>query len=44
LIVVLLRSWASPPAAIRSPVAFGPFLALGLWLTWLYGPIEMSEF
>jgi prepilin signal peptidase PulO-like enzyme (type II secretory pathway) len=20
-------------------IPFGPFLALGLWLTWLYGPL-----
>ena len=44
LIVSLLRSWTSPSTAIRSPIAFGPFLALGLWLTWLYGPIELSGF
>lgn len=44
LIVALLRSWASPSTGARSPIAFGPFLALGLWLTWLYGPMELSGF
>ena len=23
-------------------IAFGPFLALGIWLVWLYGPIEIN--
>lgn len=23
-------------------IAFGPFLALGIWLVWLYGPLEMN--
>jgi leader peptidase (prepilin peptidase)/N-methyltransferase len=23
-------------------IAFGPFLALGIWVTWLYGPIELN--
>ena len=22
-------------------VAFGPYLALGLWITWLYGPVNL---
>jgi len=26
----------------REPVAFGPYLALGLWMTWLYGPVSVS--
>ena len=25
--------------APQDEVSFGPFLALGLWLTWLYGPL-----
>jgi len=24
------------------PVAFGPYLALGLWITWLYGPVSVQ--
>lgn len=27
------------PVTAATPIPFGPFLALGLWLTWLYGPI-----
>ena len=26
----------------RSAVPFGPFLALGFWLTWVYGPIRIG--
>ncbi len=26
----------------REPVAFGPYLALGLWVTWLYGPVNVQ--
>ena len=26
----------------RSTLPFGPYLALGLWLTWLYGPIRFA--
>ena len=26
------------------PVAFGPYLALGLWITWLYGPVNVQWF
>jgi leader peptidase (prepilin peptidase)/N-methyltransferase len=26
----------------RSALPFGPFLALGLWLTWLYGPVHLG--
>ena len=25
----------------RAPVAFGPYLALGFWITWLYGPLSL---
>ncbi len=24
------------------PVPFGPYLALGLWITWLYGPVNLQ--
>jgi prepilin signal peptidase PulO-like enzyme (type II secretory pathway) len=26
----------------RSAVPFGGFLALGFWLTWIYGPIRLG--
>lgn len=28
----------------REPVAFGSYLALGLWITWLYGPVSVQWF
>ena len=28
----------------KEPVAFGPYLALGLWVTWLYGPVNVQWF
>ncbi len=28
--------------APREPVAFGPYLALGFWITWLYGPVNVQ--
>jgi leader peptidase (prepilin peptidase) / N-methyltransferase len=27
--------------AESSPIAFGPYLAIGLWIVWLYGPLEI---
>jgi prepilin signal peptidase PulO-like enzyme (type II secretory pathway) len=27
------------PLALDAPLAFGPYLALGFWLVWLYGPL-----
>ena len=27
---------------LTQPIPFGPYLALGFWLTWLYGPITWS--
>jgi leader peptidase (prepilin peptidase)/N-methyltransferase len=27
----------------RTRVAFGPFLALGIWIIWLYGPLEFGS-
>ena len=33
----------SDKLAGRSAIPFGPFLALGFWLTWLYGPIEFGR-
>jgi leader peptidase (prepilin peptidase)/N-methyltransferase len=29
------------PVTASTAIPFGPFLALGLWLTWLYGPIQL---
>jgi leader peptidase (prepilin peptidase)/N-methyltransferase len=41
LAVVLLLGWAKGAPSARDPVAFGPFLAVGLWITWLYGPVTL---
>jgi leader peptidase (prepilin peptidase)/N-methyltransferase len=30
------------PVEAATPIPFGPFLALGLWLTWLYGPLGIG--
>lgn len=34
LAVALIARWRA-----QKPIPFGPFLALGFWLTWLYGPL-----
>ncbi len=31
------------PVTASTPIPFGPFLAFGLWLTWLYGPWALSS-
>jgi leader peptidase (prepilin peptidase) / N-methyltransferase len=38
LLVAVARTLAGRPVAPRAPIAFGPYLALGLWLLWLLGP------
>ena len=30
---------AGRPVGFKEPLPFGPFLAAGLWLVWLYGPL-----
>jgi leader peptidase (prepilin peptidase)/N-methyltransferase len=37
---ILARAKGAPGP--REPVAFGPYLALGLWITWLYGPVNLQ--
>lgn len=39
LALVLLRALTGKGFSPRHALPFGPFLALGFWLTWLYGPI-----
>lgn len=41
-LVALLAAFGGPARA-STRVPFGPFLALGLWLTWLYGPIALAR-
>ncbi|MFQ5984831.1 MAG: prepilin peptidase [Alphaproteobacteria bacterium] len=42
LSVVLVRSVAWRPVALTDEVPFGPYLCLGTWLVWLYGPLIMA--
>ena len=42
LAFVLVQRWRGRPVGGDQPVAFGVFLALGVWLTWLYGPLGLS--
>ena len=39
LAFVLLGPRDGQPLSGQTKIAFGPFLALGIWLTWLYGPL-----
>jgi leader peptidase (prepilin peptidase)/N-methyltransferase len=39
LLAVLLMLILKKPLDGSSRIAFGPFLSLGFWLVWLYGPI-----
>lgn len=39
---VAARAMAGRPLASGDPLPFGPFLAVGGWLTWLYGPIGIG--
>ena len=34
------RAFDGRPLSLARRVPFGPYLALGLWLVWLYGPLE----
>ncbi len=37
----LRAAGCGPPA--EAPFPFGPFLALGLWMVWLYGPLAIGS-
>ena len=39
IIGLLLRGWRSGSLSGKTRVPFGPFLAFGTWLVWLYGPL-----
>lgn len=36
---IAARAWAQRPVGRNEALPFGPFVAIGGWLTWLYGPI-----
>ena len=39
LVCVLVASRRNPALTGASRLPFGPFLAFGIWLVWLYGPL-----
>src|SRR5262245_57721764 len=39
LACVLVATWRGRPLTGASRLPFGPFLAFGFWLVWLYGPL-----
>jgi leader peptidase (prepilin peptidase)/N-methyltransferase len=39
---VLGRMLGGRPIGARDRLAFGPYLCLGLWLVWLYGPLKFG--
>jgi leader peptidase (prepilin peptidase)/N-methyltransferase len=39
LLGLLIRGWRTGSLSATSRVPFGPFLAFGIWLVWLYGPL-----
>jgi leader peptidase (prepilin peptidase)/N-methyltransferase len=44
LAAACIRARTSGQGGPRQPVPFGPYLALGLWITWLYGPLNVRFF
>ena len=42
LITALARRLAGRPLEAASELPFGPHLALGIWLVWLYGPLHFG--
>jgi leader peptidase (prepilin peptidase) / N-methyltransferase len=39
IIAIGIRGWRTRSLSARTRVPFGPFLAFGTWLVWLYGPL-----
>jgi len=39
LLGLLIRAWRTGSLSATSRVPFGPFLAFGIWLVWLYGSL-----
>jgi leader peptidase (prepilin peptidase)/N-methyltransferase len=42
LALLLVRRWRGGAIRLDQAVAFGPGLCLGLWLVWLYGPLQLA--
>ena len=39
LVAVLLAAWRAGGLSSTTRIPFGPFLAFGAWIVWLYGPV-----
>ena len=44
LLVACFPTWTKGAAWPRRQVAFGPYLALGFWVTWVHGPVNVEMF
>ena len=42
LIVLMASSFGGRPITLTRRLAFGPYLCLGGWLVWLYGPLQFD--
>ncbi len=42
LTFVLIQRWRGKPVGGALPLPFGVFLAAGIWVTWLHGPLGLS--
>ncbi len=42
LTFVLIQRWRGKPVGGALPLPFGVFLAAGIWVTWLHGPLALS--
>jgi len=40
-VTIGLRLWQREPLSAATRVPFGPYLALAIWLAWLYGPVAL---
>jgi leader peptidase (prepilin peptidase)/N-methyltransferase len=43
LLLVLARRFSGRPLELAERLPFGPHLALGGWLVWLHGPVDMAN-
>jgi len=41
LIFALIKQRGRQTSSTKRSIAFGPFLATGVWITWLYGPLTL---
>jgi leader peptidase (prepilin peptidase)/N-methyltransferase len=39
LVGILIARWRGETLSASTRVPFGPFLAFGTWLVWVYGPV-----